>query len=272
MVGDDVARGAGLAAADGQHCSLGGRDLAGYDGLQPDDDHGGEHHGIDGVLRHGTVAATAVHGDLDAVSGRQKGPGTCPHRAGDAPEDMLGQGNVRGGDAREQAVVDHCLGAVAGLLGGLEQREQGAVPLAGVIGHELGHAKQAGHMDVVAAGVGHRYLVAVGVLGGRGARVIRAGVLFDRQCVHVSPEQHGGPVSVGQHADHAGAADAGLDRAAILLQLPGDALCGALFLVGQLGVLVQIFVESLLGGLEAVVAGQDLLDAAHGHRPLRWGA
>jgi hypothetical protein len=45
---------------------------------------------------------------------------------------MLGQGNVRRGDAREQAVVDHSLGAVAGLLGGLEQREQGAVPLAGV--------------------------------------------------------------------------------------------------------------------------------------------
>ena len=127
-------------------------------------------------------------------------------------------------------------------------------------------------MDVVAAGVGHRYLVAVGVLGGRGARVIRAGVLFDRQRVHVRPEQHGGPASVGQHADHAGAADAGLDRAAILLQLPGDALGGAVFLVGQLGVLVQILVESLLGGLDAVVAGQDLLDAAHGHRPLHWGA
>ena len=104
---------------------------------------------------------------------------------------------------------------------------------------------------------------AVAVLG-----VIRSGVLFDRQCVHVSPEQHGGPVSVGQHADHAGAADAGLDRAAILPQLPGDALCGALFLVGQLGVLMQIPVESLLGGLEAVVAGEDLLGAAHGHRPL----
>ena len=59
----------------------------------------------------------------------------------------------------------------------------------------------------------------------------------------------------------------GLDRAAILLQLPGDALGGALFLVGQLGMLVQILVESLLVGLEAVVAGQDLLEPAHGRRP-----
>ena len=43
-------------------------------------------------------------------------------------------------------------------------------------------------MDVVAAGMGHRYLVAVSVLGGRGARVIRASVLFDRQSVHISPQ------------------------------------------------------------------------------------
>ena len=56
-----------------------------------------------------------------------------------------------------------------------------------------------------------------------------------------------------------------------MLQLPGDALGGALFPVGQLGVLVQIPVEGLLGGLEAVVAGQDILDAAHGHRPFALG-
>src|SRR2546430_8984619 len=61
----------------------------------------------------------------------KKGPERVPAVPA-TPEDMLGQGNVRRGDAREQAVVDHSLGAVAGLLGGLEQREQGAIPLAGV--------------------------------------------------------------------------------------------------------------------------------------------
>jgi hypothetical protein len=55
-----------------------------------------------------------------------------------------------------------------------------------------------------------------------------------------------------------------------LLQLPGDAVGGAVFLVGQFGMLVQILVEGLLVSLEALVAGQDLLGAAHGRRPLRW--
>jgi hypothetical protein len=185
---------------------------------------------------------------------------------------VLSQGNVGGWDAREQAVVDHSLRTVAGLLGGLEQHEQGAVPLARVIGHEPGHAEQAGNVDVVTAGVGDRYLAAIGVPCGRGARVIRAGFLFDRQCVHVRPQQHGRPVAVGQHADHAGAPDAFLDRIAVLPQLPGDAAGGAVFLVGQLGVLVQVLVERLLSGLEAVVSGQDLCDTAHRRLPLHLGA
>jgi hypothetical protein len=36
--------------------------------------------------------------------------------------------------------------------------------------------------------------------------------------------------------------------------------------------LVQVPVESLLISLEAVVAGQDLMDAAHGHLPSALGA
>jgi hypothetical protein len=42
--------------------------------------------------------------------------------------------------------------------------------------------------------------------------------------------------------------------------------------VGQLGVLVQIPVESLLISLEAVIVGQDFMDAAHGHLPSALGA
>src|SRR6185437_11094020 len=71
------------------------------------------------------------------------------------------------------------------------------------------------------------------------------------------------PVTVGQHAHHAGAADAGLDRAPVLPQLPGDTPGGALLLAGQFGMLVQVFVESLLVSSEAVVSGQDLIDVAH---------
>jgi hypothetical protein len=94
--------------------------------------------------------------------------------------------------------------------------------------------------------MGHRHLVAGGIPAGRGARVVRAGFLLQRQRVQFGPQQHGGAVAVGQDAHHSRAADAGLDREAVFPQLPGDALGGAMLLVGQLGMLVQILIERLL--------------------------
>ena len=161
-----------------------------------------------------------------------KGPERVADRPGDAGQHVLGQGNVGGRDALEQAVVDHALGAVAGLLGRLEERNQGSGPLATVIGHELGHAEQARHVHVVATGMGHRHLVAVGILAGRSARVVRAGILPDGQCVQFGPEQYGGSAAIGQDAHHSRTADASVDREVIFLQFPGDTLGGALLLVG----------------------------------------
>ena len=110
---------------------------------------------------------------------------------------MLGQRDIRSGDALQQAVVDHAPGAVAGLLGGLEQRDQGPVPLAAMTGQKLARPGQAGHMDVVTAGMRHRHFLAVTIPGGHGARVIRAGVLPYGQGVHVSPQQDRRPAAVG---------------------------------------------------------------------------
>ena len=73
----------------------------------------------------------------------------------------------------------------------------------------------------MAAGMGDRHLVAVGIGDGHGARVGRAGVFPDGQGVQFGPEQNGGPGTVGQDANHSRAADAGLDRGAIFLQPPG---------------------------------------------------
>jgi hypothetical protein len=83
-----------------------------------------------------------------------------------------------------------------------------------------------------------------------------------RQRVQFGPQQHRGPGAIGQDAHDSRPADARLDRAAILLQLPGDALGRAVLLVRQLGMLMQILVERFLAGLEAVVTGQDLLETA----------
>ncbi len=118
-------------------------------------------------------------------------------------------------------------------------------------------------MHVVAAGVSHRHFVAVGGFGGHGARVVHAGAFPDGQRVEFGPQQDGGPGTVSQDAHYSRAADPGLHREAVFLQFPGDALGGAVLVMGQLRMLVQVLVESLLGGLDAVVASQDLIDAVH---------
>jgi hypothetical protein len=57
---------------------------------------------------------------------------------------------------------------------------------------------------------------------------------------------------------------------AVFLQFPGDAPGGAVLVVRQFGVLVQVLVESLLAGPQDLIVGQDAVDAAH-HRSAPWG-
>src|ERR1035437_3713791 len=137
----------------------------------------------------------------------------------------------------------------------------------GVAGHERGHPGHGGHVQVVAAGVIDRHLVAAGVGSCGGAREGRAGGLAQRQRVEFATEQDGGAAAVGQDAHHARAADAGLDREAVLPEFVGDPLGGAVLSVGEFGLAVQVLVEGLLGGPQRLVAGQDLLDGGHYRSP-----
>ena len=120
-------------------------------------------------------------------------------------------------------------------------------------------------MQVVAAGVIDRHLVTAGVGCGVRARIGRAGGLPQRQRVEFAAEQDAGPAAVGQDARHPRAADSADDREAVVLELAGHPLGGAVLLVGEFGVAVQILAEGLLGGPQRLVAGQDLVDDGH-HR------
>ena len=101
-------------------------------------------------------------------------------------------------------------------------------------------------MNVVAASVHHRYLVAVQIGGGDRAGVRQPGLFSDRQGVHVGPQQHGGSVTVVQHPDHAGAADTLVHLVAEAAEPRGHLGGGVVLLVRQLRVLVQVAVEVLL--------------------------
>ena len=95
----------------------------------------------------------------------------------------------------------------------------------------------------------------------------RAGLLSQRQRVEFAAEQDGGPAAVDQDARHAGTADTGGDREAVVAQPAGDALGGLVFLMGEFGVAVQVLVERLLVGPQRLVAGQDLVDGGHYRSP-----
>jgi hypothetical protein len=161
---------------------------------------------------------------------------------------MLSEGDIDGRQQRRQTVVDHRPGAVGGLLGRLEQRNQGAVPVRGPFGQQLRGPEQRSDMDVVPARVHHRHLVAVGVGGPDGAGVMQPGRLEHGQRVHVRTQQHGRTLPISQDPDDAGPAYPVVHLKPGSAQPLHDFAGRGEFLMRQLGVLVQIAIEVLLPG------------------------
>ena len=73
---------------------------------------------------------------------------------------MQREGEVGLGEAREQAVVEHRLGAAERFFGRLGDEHQRALPLVLEVDQRLGGADPGGHVHVVAAGMRHGGLLA----------------------------------------------------------------------------------------------------------------
>jgi hypothetical protein len=198
------------------------------------------------------VATSPVHRDPQAVGGGQHGPRVRADQARREGQHVLRQRHRRGGDEVGESVVEHSPRSVTGLLRRLEQRHQGPVPAVPAVGEQLGRTQQAGDVQVVAAGVHHGHLVAVGIGGDDRAGVRKTGGLANRQGVHVGAQQHRRAVPVVQDADHAGAADALVHLEAGRPQSVGREPSGASLLARQLGIAVEVAVELLLPGADPV--------------------
>jgi hypothetical protein len=116
----------------------------------------------------------------------------------------------------------------------------------------------------MAAGVHDRHLVAGGVCSAHGAGVGQAGGLRDRQRVHVGAHQHHRSSAVSHDADDAGAADAVTHVKARPAQPVGDQVRGAMFLMRQFRMLVDVAVEIFLPGSDF---GQSVEDRGVRARP-----
>ena len=87
-------------------------------------------------------------------------------------------------------------------------KQDGAAPAIFVVGEPAGGADEAGHVDVVTAGVHDADGVSLVVLGLDLAGEGQAGSLDDGQGVHVGPDEDGGAFAVLEDADDAELANA----------------------------------------------------------------
>ena len=120
---------------------------------------------------------------------------------------MLAEHHVGLGEAVEEPVIDHCLGAFRRLLRRLEHRYQGPAPGVAGLREERRRADEPGDMHVVTAGMHDRHRLPVAVRGSDLAGIGQAGCLLDRQCIHVGAQHDGRPFAVAQEPYDAGLAD-----------------------------------------------------------------
>ena len=151
--GDDVEAGARLDFSDGDDQGLVGGELAAHHVLQVEGGGAGGQSGVNSLVRLCAVAGLADEAVLEPGGGGQSG--ACLHGEGSGLDGGVHVGSHGGVHAVQAAVLDHGLGAVAGLLGRLEQQAHRAVKIIPAGGEDFGSSQQGGRVGVVAAGVHH---------------------------------------------------------------------------------------------------------------------
>src|SRR4051794_17929968 len=104
-------------------------------------------------------------------------------------------------------------------------------------------------MDVMTAGMHDRHGASRAVGGGDGAGIIRMRILLDRKRVKLGAEKERFALAVLKHGNHAIPTDALGNVIPGGAQLISEALGGLRFLVGKLGVGVEVEIELLEVGV-----------------------
>ena len=177
------------------------------------------------------VATLAGDADVPAVGGGQQraalGDDVAERDAG-----LVVDGEHRiAGEFVEQAVLDHLGRPAAALFGRLEDKVHGALEVA-LFAQDLGGAQQHGGVAVMAAGM-------------HPAEILRAVLeivgFVHRQAVHVGAQSNRlQRIALAQSSHQAGLAQPARHFEAPLRKLGGDDVGGPVFLVGQLGMGVDV--------------------------------
>ena len=263
---DNVALGAAVDHADGEDGGLLRIDLAGNDGLREDDELCCHQDGVFAVLRSGAMGADAAHDDIDAggtglLRAAFDGDGSCRVSGGV----VLGKDEVGAAEAQVEVIGEHGARAVNGLLRGLADEHDGAVPLRFAVGEFAGCSEEDGHVDVVTAGVHDADILALSVDGADSRGVVEAGLFFDGERVHVGANEETRAGAVLEHSNDAEClgsifvfADAFGDGIAEFAKFAGEEGGGLLFVVRELGIAVEVLVCFSEGGKLAVDGGGEV--------------
>lgn len=187
--------------------------------------------GIAGHMRHGGMAARRLEGEVELARTRHHRSVMHDDLAGSHIRPIVQAENIADRKAFEKAGIEHQLGAAIALLGRLEDKIDRAPELTGE--REIGGgAEEHGHMAVMAAGMHRaRDLRAMGkaVVLGHGERV-HVGAQGDTRSLPAARDD----------ADHAIAADAGMDGNAHFGEALGDEGRGPGLFPRNLGMAMQI--------------------------------
>ena len=154
--------------------------------------------------------------------------------------------------ARKQAVLNHSSGAGYGLLGGLANQHQRAVPAGLAVHHDVGRPDENGHVHIVAARMHHRDIASRIVFGVNLARVGESGLLLDGKRVEFGAQHHRWPGAILENGDDARAADSFRDFIPQGAETSGEFRGGLRLVRGEFGILMKIDVEIVRRGINSI--------------------
>ena len=233
--GNGIANTVALDFRAGHHGGGAGVDGTAHDGLQPENDLGRHHEGINAHVGPGGVPASPGDADLKVILRGHDASGAPRKVPQGEPGHVVEPENRIHREALEKPVRHHGLRPPAVLLRGLKDETDGTVEIS-ALGEERRRPEHHGHVPVVTAAV-HT----PGMLGGvgRGAR-FRHG-----QRIHIGAEaNHAGTIAAAKAGHESGSSDAAVDRKAQSLKLGAHEGCRTFLLKAEFGLAMETVAPS----------------------------
>ncbi len=140
--------------------------------MEANNDLGGQQHGVLRLVRVSAVPAHAMNRDVHRIHiGQGIADSVTYSPGGQFSVIVQRQTKTRARESCEQAICQHGPRAAATFLGGLADDDQSSAPKILQMGKHTRGAEHTGHVHVVAAGVHHRNVLAILILGHRRAGV-----------------------------------------------------------------------------------------------------